>query len=249
MDWKLAKSLFIASFLLMNIVLIYIFYNESNAEVSQLAESTNALESTNIDTSALDNFESISMNIIIGKPLYFDMDLEEDDSLDQAGNTLTTMLEDSLQFDTDTLSTYKNNSIYRGEEYHYDEVMSEDGLKIFNQYYQDYPIFSHDAARLYFSEEQNSVTQGYIENIEQNDYSTEQKVRHPKKIVENLYTENNITDNAAIESATLGYYIILEETDQVMMRPKWQFEIIDEDVSRIIYVDALSQTEDIIERE
>ena len=34
-----------------------------------------------------------------------------------------------------------------------------------------------------------------------------------------------------------------------MMRPKWQFEITDEDIERILYVDALSQTEDIIERE
>lgn len=249
MDWKLTKSLFIASFLLMNIVLIYIYYNESTAEVSQLAERTNALENTNIDTSALDNFESVSMSIIIGTPMYFNMELEDNVSLDQAGNTLTTMLEDSTQFDTETLSTYKNESIYRGEEYHYDEVMSEDDIKIFNQYYQDYPIFSHNAAGLYFSNELNSVTQGYIDNIEENDYSVEQNVRHPKTIVEELYTDNNITDNAIIESATLGYYIILEETDQVMMRPKWQFEIIDEDVSRIIYVDALSQTEDIIERE
>ena len=37
MDWKLTKSLFVAAFLLMNFVLIYILYNESNDEVRELS--------------------------------------------------------------------------------------------------------------------------------------------------------------------------------------------------------------------
>lgn len=245
MDWKLTKSLFIAAFLLMNLVLIYILYNESNDEVRELADTTNVLSETNIDTSALDGFENVEMKIILGDPA----ELEHEDDMSEKDTALTLPLDESVTFAPEGLKTYKDNLIYRGEEYHYDKVMSEPDTIAFNQYYEGYPIFSHEAARLYFSEESASMTQGYVENIEESDYSVEQNVRHPKVIVEELYLQENITDNAVIESATLGYYIILEEDNQVMMRPKWQFEITDEDIERIIYVDALSQTEDIIERE
>ena len=245
MDWKLTKSLFVAAFLLMNFVLIYILYNESNDEVRELSESTNALSETDIDTSALESFETVQMQIIVGEPAALE---DEADTSDEE-TELTVPIEDGVTFAPERLNTYKNNSIYRGEEYHYDEVMSDPETLIFNQHYEDYPIFSHEAARLYFSEESASMTQGYVENIEASDYSVEQNVRHPKVIVEELYLQENITEDAVINSATLGYYIILEEEDQIMMRPKWQFEITDENVERILYVDAISQTEDIIERE
>lgn len=245
MDWKLTKSLFIAAFLLMNLVLIYILYNESNEEVRELADTTNVLSETNIDTTALDGFENIEMRIIIGEPRAFE---DEENMLDEE-TLLTLPLDKSMTFAPEGLKTYKDNSIYSGEEYHYDKVMSKPETIVFNQYYDGYPIFSHEAARLYFSEESASMTQGYVENIKESDYAVEQHVRHPKVIVEELYLQENITDDAIIESATLGYYIILEEDDQILMRPKWQFEITDEEIERIIYVDALSQTEDIIERE
>lgn len=245
MDWKLTKSLFIAAFLLMNLVLIYILYNESNDEVRELADTTNVLSETNIDTAALDGFENVEMKIILGDPAQ----LEHENDMTEEDTALTLPLDESVTFAPEGLKTYKDNSIYRGEEYHYDKVMSEPATITFNQYYEGYPIFSHEAARLYFSEESASMTQGYVENIEESGYAVEQNVRHPKVIVEELYLQENITDNAVIESATLGYYIILEEDDQIMMRPKWQFEITDEDIERILYVDALSQTEDIIERE
>lgn len=245
MDWKLTKSLFIAAFLLMNLVLVYILYNESNDEVRELSDPTNVLSETNIDTTALDEFESTEMKIIIGVPKIF----EHEDDMSEEETVLTLPLDESVTFAPEGLKTYKDNSIYSGEEYYYDKVMSEPDTIAFNQYYDGYPIFSHEAARLYFSEESSSMTQGYVENIKENDYAVEQYVRHPKVIVEELYLQENITDDAVIKSATLGYYIILEEDNQIMMRPKWQFEITDEGIERIMYVDALSQAEDIIERE
>ena len=68
MDWKLSKSIFIAAFLLINLILIYILYNESNAEVERLAETTDVLDETNIDTSALDDAVSAEMQILVGQP-------------------------------------------------------------------------------------------------------------------------------------------------------------------------------------
>ena len=247
MDWKLSKSIFIAAFLLINLILIYILYNESNAEVERLAETTDVLDETNIDTSALDDAVNAEMQILVGQPAKIKN--EEKISEDKEKRLITIPVSEGVTFAPEGLTTFKNSSVYKGNEYYYDEVMSEKDSIIFNQHYENYPIFSNEAARLFFSEESQTVTQGYIENIEVNEYSSPTTVRPPKVIVEELYLNEEITENAVIEGAELGYYIILEEENQVMMRPKWQFEVTDGDLERVLYVDALSQTEDIIERE
>lgn len=248
MDWKLTKSIFLASFIVMNLVLVYIIYNESNEEVSRLSEQTDVLSETNIDTSVLDDYESTEMQIIVGEPA--DIKADSENAADETTNSQVAVpLDEGVSFTRDGLEEFKNSSVYKGEEYHYDEVMSETNAVVFNQVYEDYPIFSNALARLYFNEDPATMTQGYIENIEPSDYSVSQTVRNPEVIIEELYMNEEITGDAVIDSAKLGYYIILEEDNQVMMRPKWQFEITDGDVERILYVDALSQTEDIIERE
>lgn len=248
MDWKLTKSIFLAAFIVINLVLIYMIYNESTEEVSRLSEQSDVLSKTNIDTSVLEDYESREMQMIVGEPA--DIKTEDANSADDSTNNQTTVpVDEDVAFTRDGLEEFKNNSVYKGEAYHYDEVMSESDAVVFNQMYEDYPIFSNELARLYFSEEPMTMSQGYIESIKPSDYSVKQTVRNPNVIIEELYMNEDITGNAVIESAKLGYYIILEENNQVMMRPKWQFEITDGDIERILYVDALSQTEDIIERE
>ena len=76
-------------------------------------------------------------------------------------------------------------------------------------------------------------------------------MREPLQIIEELYKDNAITADAKILDARLGYYIIAveEESRQVVMRPKWRFVIEDGNLTRTIYIDAISQTEKLIEKE
>ena len=93
--------------------------------------------------------------------------------------------------------------------------------------------------------------QGYISNISVNEYSKQVQVSDPIKLAEELAKEKVISKEAVLKSSTLGHYVILlnDEEQQVLLRPKWKLVIEEDDRTRIIYVDAINASEEIIEGE
>src|SRR5699024_2669003 len=114
------------------------------------------------------------------------------------------------------------------------------------------PIFKHDTARLMFrgdGPEAEVYEQAYLENLRENSYSTPAAVRNPKEGVIDLYQRDRISEEAVVGYERLGYYVMLNGGDQVMLRPKWEFRNSDQGVEKTIYIDAISETEDMIESE
>lgn len=258
MDWKLTKSLYILVFLLMNIGLILMLYNKHQEGVRVIESAPDTLEQTNIDVSNVPDFESVEMNILTGEATDFS-NLEDVETADvestENGEILSENLEESdeeLQMDTSTLNTFKDENLYRGEEYQYDDVMSNENRILFLQHFEEYPIFSSEASHISFrseGEQVSSYQQGYISNLRENSYSEPATVRRPMNCIVDLYQRDRISEDAVIENARLGYYVILNDGEQVMLRPKWEFIVTENEVEKTIYIDAISETEDIIESE
>lgn len=255
MDWKLAKSLYIVVFLLINIALIIMYMNAREDSESQISESSNVLDDTSIDTSAIEEYEPVQMTILTAAVHNFeeaDEEIEEEDIEDQYRIKREFEDDEGPLMEAAELQQYKDEEAFRGEEYSYDEVTSTDSQVIFNQMYEDFPIFNHEAARLSFSGEStraDMMEQTFIDGIEENEYSVATTARDPIESVEDLYVMERISEDATILNARLGYFIILVEEDQVMLRPKWEFQIEDHDVEKTVYVDAASDSEEIIESE
>lgn len=255
MDWKLAKSLYIVVFLLMNIALIIMYMNAREDSENQISETTNILDDTNIDTSAIEDYEPVQMTILTAAVQNFeeaDEEIEEEDIEDPHRIKREFEEDEGPLMEAAELQQYKDEEAFRGEEYSYDEVTSTDTQVIFNQMYEDFPIFNHEAARLSFSGEgtrADILEQTFIDEIEENEYSVPTTARDPMESVEDLYVMERISEDATILNARLGYFIILVEEDQVMLRPKWEFQIEDHEVEKTVYVDAASDSEEIIESE
>lgn len=258
MDWKLTKSLYILVFLLINIGLIMMYYNKQQEDIHKIEDRPNILEETNIDLSQLPEHEPRKLNILSAVRATF-IETEEIEA-ETAETTNEGYLlkndfeagENAPDMTRDDLENHKDEEVYRGSEYEYDDVMSDEGYMLFNQHYEDLPIFNNEAARLLYrgdGQQAMEYEQGYLKNISENEYTSPVAVRDPEKVVANLYTDERISGEADIEDARLGYYIILNDGDQVLLRPKWRFSISDQGVDKTIYVDAISETEDIIERE
>jgi regulatory protein YycI of two-component signal transduction system YycFG len=254
MDWKLAKSLYIIVFLLINIFLIIIYMNAREGDESETAETHNILDETNIDMSEVEDYEPVEMNILTAVVHNFTTSDEEiaAEDMENQHQIRKEFNDDGPLLDQTELQQYKEEEVYQGESYQYDEVMSTQTQIIFNQMYEDFPIFNHEAARILFSGKGSNaeiMEQTLIDNIEENAYSVPTTAKSPLECVESLYRMERISEDAIIRSARLGYYIILVEDDQVMMRPKWEFNIEDQGVEQTIYVDATSDSEEIIESE
>ncbi|MFC3419330.1 two-component system regulatory protein YycI [Salinicoccus hispanicus] len=258
MDWKLTKSLYILVFLLINVALLVMYYNKQQEEIREIEDAPSVLESTNIDLSQLPGYDPEQLTILAGERVDFAEVEEVDDEAVEITNE-DFIIHQSFEsgdispvMEQESLEAHKNDQVYRGGEYKYDDVMSNDDYMLFNQYYDDYPIFNHEAARvLYRGEgvEAAEYEQGYIINLHENSHTSPITARKPRQVISDLYLRERISGEAVIENARLGYYIILNDEDQVLLRPKWEFQVTDQDVEKTIYVDAISETEDIIESE
>lgn len=256
MDWKLTKSLYIVVFLLMNIALVYIYMYEHREAVNEIEQSPDILSRTNIDMENVEGYVPVEMNILTGTIEDFSNveDLPgEVDPNDIVDSKITVEFEESGPTMLEqNLENYTDEYVYRGEEYRYDEVMSTPDQVIFNQVYEDFPIFNHEAARIVFRGEGRQVKvmeQTVLTNLEENEYTLDVPAKSPTEVVEELYEVKKISDEAVINKARLGYYIILTDDGNVMLRPKWELDITDQELTKTIYVDATTDSGEIIESE
>ncbi|GAB3068321.1 two-component system regulatory protein YycI [Salinicoccus sesuvii] len=258
MDWKLTKSLYIVVFLLINVALLVMYYNKQQEDVREIEDAPSVLESTNIDLSRLPEYNPEQLTILSGERI----DFEEIEEIDKDNAEVTDedyILHENFAtgdsapaMEQASLEAHKDEQVYRGGDYQYDDVMSNEDYMLFNQYYGDYPIFNHEAARILYrgeGAEAEEYEQGYISNLRENSQTSPVTVRNPRQVISDLYLRERISGEAVIENARLGYYIILSDEEQVLLRPKWEFQVTDQDVEKSIYVDAISETEDIIESE
>lgn len=256
MDWKLAKSLYIIVFLLINIFLIILYLGAREDPDKNSEKSVTVLENTDIDMSAVDvdAYEPVEMSILTAVVENFTQS-DEDISVDDIENSRQIKREfesDGPGMDLTELQQYKNDEVYKGDEYSYDEVMSTNTQKIFNQVYDGFPVFNHESARLVFSGEATSVQtfeQTMLNDISVDAYTEPAYAKSLEEAVEGLFSAGRISDDAVVLNARLGYFVIFVEEDQVMLRPKWEFYIEDQGINKSIYVDATSDTEEIIESE
>ena len=256
MDWKLTKSLYIIVFLLMNIALIYIYLNEHQESVEEIEQSPDVLSTTEIDMSNIEKYEPVEMNVLTGAVQDFSDEDNRNADVDKdniSGTKITEEFEENgPTMEEQTLQTFIDENVYRGHDYQYDDVMSTSDQVIFNQLYGDYPIFNHEAARIIFQGEGRQVTsmeQTRLMNLEENEYTLSLTAKSPKEIVEELYERERISSTAVIDEARLGYYIILTEENNAILRPKWEMHVTDQDISKTIYVDATTDSGEIIESE
>lgn len=251
MIWKHTKSIYIAVFLFINIVLLIIILNQNNYDVDSNITSTRHLGSTNIDVHQVPTFKGEKMSIMHGEMYHF-QDTEVDNDLNNKTTEVIKYVND-VSFEIGYLKKYMEESVYRGNEYDYDKVMSKDDSIVFTQIIEGKPVFNHHTARVKFTNDEGTkiMEQMYLTNIKESEFSHPENVREPLQIIEELYKEGSISENAKILDAQLGYYVLVVEEDsgQVIMRPKWQFVIKEVNITRTIYIDAISQSEKIIEKE
>ena len=256
MDWKLTKSLYIIVFLLMNIALIYIYLNERQESVEEIQESPDVLSMTNIDMSNIEEYEPVEMNVLTGAIHDFSEDDDPNSDVDDdnvSGTKITEEFEeDGPEMTEQGLQDHMDENVYRGSEYQYDNVMSTSDQVISNQLYENFPIFNHESARIIFHGEgrqADTMEQTRLRGLEENEYTLSLTAKSPREIVEELYERERISSSAVIDEARLGYYIILTEENNALLRPKWEMHVTDQDISKTIYVDATTDSGEIIESE
>lgn len=256
MDWSRTKTIFIVTFMLLNIFLGYQLsekQNHSNLNDLRPQELESRIEEQNIEIAIDEPDEEVVGAPITGVQrtfgeveVFLDQSLEGQSPELLDSTTIYSELESPYRIGTVNLQTsvgaFMEQYAFRGEEYevaYYDEEESIIGLyQVFDDKMIDQYVRNNFHVVLNLNENGDiiSYTQTYMTIIEQ---AEEQELLTPLEVIEILLDDPQVGIGTGTEvtGAELGYYNLMEvEANFQIFAPVWRVEIDEEEH----YVNAMT---------
>ncbi|MFA9556270.1 two-component system regulatory protein YycI [Evansella sp. AB-rgal1] len=242
MDWSKTKTIFIITFLLLNVFLGYQLGEKRTAGnlniINQVSFQDNLAEN-NIQILINDVEKPQVGSSIIGSTVKYDLETLEGQLLDQ---DLSLIMNDTMIL-ADLVTPYKLSEssieagvvnflqefIINGDEYRFTVFNDENNTINVHQLYKEKPIDNFESGRaqivLHLNEdlEIEAYDQIYIEISQE---IREQEMLSLIKAIEVLFNNQYIPANTVLENAELGYYSLLPASGEFQVyAPMWKINI------------------------
>lgn len=257
MDWKFTKSIYIMVFLLLNISLGYLLYENyvENADVLQSTRST--LEEANIEIEEIIVPDENIIPAVTANIYNFTAEdtitVTDFDISDEGRRLLYDVTGIDVPMDLEILTNYKNENIFNGSRYVHSDVVSDMQHQVFIQHHNNLPIFDVVYARITLVGENRLLEyyeQSLLHEFEEIEMLIHDTVVAPESIIESMHSRGFIEENSTVESIQIGYDSVFIEEERVLLRPAYEVVVMDESQrQRQFIVDALSLTGAVRERE
>ncbi|MBB6445439.1 two-component system regulatory protein YycI [Bacillus benzoevorans] len=243
MDWSKIKTIFIISFLILDIYLVYEFFKiqvTNEYEIQTEASIEKWLKADEIEYGQLPTGYREEYYLKARPKVFKEEDTERAIFFDQTVTIIgSTALESVLdkpykikdKFEPSDLGGFIKTHILYGEQYRYWEKDNEKRTITYYQQYQGKPFYQNINGELKFllNEENEIISyeQTYLSEIKE--LSESEKIIQPINAIETLYQGGYLDPKSKITNVELGYYTLvpLSDTTQVM-NPAWCFVINDE---------------------
>lgn len=242
MDWSKIKTIFILTFLVLDIYLMYEFFKlKDSSQLEYIAEPSfdKRLKADEIEYNELPkNFQKD--NYLSAKPKNF----TNDDSIDDPklkgqqvtvndGLVLTATLDKPYELndkmDVSEINSFVKNHVIYGDQYRF-WGKNENKITYYQQF-KDKVFYKNISGELtiWLSPENDIVSyqQTILENIEE--LSEKEKIIQPKKAIETLYKNGSLKPKSKISKVELGYVTFVHTGTSQVLTPAWRFVINDED--------------------
>lgn len=213
MDWSRAKSIFILSFLALNLLLGYELWigkwnvigdsKQASADIAQ--ELDRIMVSRGIKMTAVVPKETPKMREITVKWV-------DDENYGKKIN-LAEPIRYNLFLSKGSLKDLGNRAIPKIESYSYDRVTSKDGLFMMNQLVGDYPLFDVNLELFVTNGVVTGYRQAYVEVDSGSEGKEEKKVISAHTVLRTL-AEKYLQNGAVVTDIRLGYHGQFFETEQ-----------------------------------
>lgn len=128
-----------------------------------------------------------------------------------------------------SVRSFLNENVIYGSEYELSEYDEDEQVIRLHQTFEDIKIQHFDANRYHLEIHINDdmeVEAYYQTNMSLNEHGREQEVLTPVKAIENLFNEQLIPENTAINDVELGYYSLFEPIDDIQIfAPMWRVNV------------------------
>ncbi|WP_070120041.1 two-component system regulatory protein YycI [Bacillus marinisedimentorum] len=239
MDWNKTKTIFILSFLVLNVFLTFQLIEKINkSQLDQVTESTieEQLEEEDITYPAIPKNNEIKQ-YISGKSKKFTPDelgdLDGQNINIRNETMIMSTFEEPVQFSEEMsdeeLRALMENNVMHGEDYTYWGHDESNNVLMFFQTYKNSTIyFNKNGMVLMELNEDNEITryyQTYLVDLEEMDVE-EQSILPAIKAIENLYRKYMLPSGSEITHISMGYYTLvpLSGGGQVVA-PTWHIRL------------------------
>ncbi|NDI36918.1 two-component system regulatory protein YycI [Chengkuizengella sediminis] len=237
MEWGRAKSILIFTFLLLNLLLGYqLWINNINLlnpffGGNEIVQETRKL----LEEKGIVFEEEIPVDTLSLKQIT--IDFEDKYELDEV--KLTQPIEMN-QFNIKETSKEISQEIINFDQYQVDEILSDENHKVFNQLYENLPLFDVQLT-LYGTEDQLTHYNQKAAIVTPDKIQEEQEVLAAPLII-NLLVENYLKRGEVIEDIQLGYQGF--EINPQVLFPKWRIAMGSGD---IYYVHAFTGKVEVVQ--
>lgn len=236
MDWNRIKSIFIISFLILDIYLLYQYFESRDSneyEVLTDISIEDHLEAEKIEYVSIPK-EQTYASYLSAKPKEFKdiekLDLDEGEITTFGGSTLIVNLKEpqriSKGFHPSDIESFLKTNVVNGDQYTFWYKDDEEKTIVYYQKYKNYTFYKNKNGRLILNlNDKNEIVsyeQTFLEDVEE--ISEKEEVLPPIKAIETMYDQRVLRPEDKITKIELGYYSLIQPASQVLT-PTWRFVI------------------------
>jgi regulatory protein YycI of two-component signal transduction system YycFG len=241
MDWSKIKTIFILTFLILDVYLLFQFMKMRDANKYEFitpASFEDQLKADEIKYVELPKLP-IQDHYISAKPKIFNKDdmakLKDQTIILKDDNTLFAKLEKPIQlktkFEPSDITSFINESILFGDHYQFWEKDDKKNTITYFQQYDNKTLYKNiNGMLVFYLNKDNKITsyvQTYLEGIEK--LTGKEEILPPLNAIETLHQKGILKPKSKITEVELGYSTLIQLAASQVLAPTWHIVVNDKD--------------------
>ncbi|WP_160724565.1 two-component system regulatory protein YycI [Bacillus sp. USDA818B3_A] len=242
MDWSKIKTIFIITFLILDVYLLFQFMkirDANNYEVITPTTFEDKLKADEIKYVELPK-EPIKGQYLSAKPRTFTkgdiVKLKgQSATSDEPSSILAITLDEPIQlnskFEPADLAPFMKENILFGDQYQYWEKNDKKGTITYFQQYENVPLYENiNGMIIFYINEDNQITSYQQTYLEEMDKLTEkEEILPPLKAIETLHQKGVLQPKSKITKIELGYSTLIQLAASQVLAPTWRLVVNDKE--------------------
>ncbi|WP_019157200.1 two-component system regulatory protein YycI [Robertmurraya massiliosenegalensis] len=242
MDWSKLKTIFIVTFLVLNIYLLSEFYKKyESSQYPYLSETSfeNKLKTEEIEYNELPKNIKKDRYISATPKKFLKDELVELTETILQGQQITIKNETTIEsefdepiqlkedFTSEDLVPILKNHVFQGERYRFWKLNPLEQTITYYQQQQEKMLYRNINGELTIFFNDNDEIIGYRQTLLENfeEFSEDENILQPMKAIEFLYDNGELPFGSKITKVELGYYTLVHLTSSQVLTPVWRFVI------------------------
>ncbi|WP_163651691.1 two-component system regulatory protein YycI [Listeria sp. PSOL-1] len=239
MDWRKAEIIFIITFLVLDIFLAIMVFNEQlTNDPDKLSKDTlqDHLKSDNIKyPEGLSNGKQTGEVFTAIQTTFDDKKIPSQDNqkitLSTDRQTLLSVLTSPIKVEKKgeqkELNKFIESSVFHGDEYRFWRYDKKHSEIIYNQVIKDQPVFFDSRGQIKLKLNKNNEVISYRQTFleEQDNLETKKNLVSSLEALESVYQHGDLKSDSEVKRSYFGYYTTVQLSSGDVYFPVWCFEV------------------------